>query len=175
MSRALKLSDASAEGFSPLVSGAAVAAAVGLIAWSGQRFSPAPQHPRTRRWYKSLSKPDFTPPGPGFALGWSLIELGLAYGGYRLLRKPATPWRNGAVALWAVNNALIAGWSALFFGKRALGVSTATAAGMIGTAGAYAAVAAKTDRPAAVTALPLIGWLGFATLLAEEVWRRNET
>ena len=45
---------------------------------------------------------------------------------------------------------------------------------MIGVAGAYGAVAARTDRRAAATALPLIGWLCFATLLAEEVWRRNE-
>lgn len=161
-------------GFSPLVSGVVVAGAVALISWSGERFSPAPQHPRIRRWYRSLSKPGFTPPGPVFAFGWSLIEAALAYGGYRLLRKPSTPSRNAAVGLWAVNNALIAGWSALFFGKRALGVSTLTSAAMIGTAGAYAAVAARTDRPAALTAVPLIGWLGFATLLAEEVWRRNE-
>ena len=45
---------------------------------------------------------------------------------------------------------------------------------MIAVAGGYAAVAAKTDKVAAATALPLIGWLGFATLLAEEVWRRND-
>ena len=87
------------EGFSPWVSGAIVTAAVGLISWSGERFSPAPQHPRTQRWYLALRKPGFTPPGVVFGLGWTLIELGLAYGGYRLLRKPATPSRNAAVAL----------------------------------------------------------------------------
>ena len=69
---------------------------------------------------------------------------------------------------------MIAGWSGLFFGRRQLGVSAITAGGMIAIAGGYAAVAAKTDKLAAATALPLMGWLGFATLLAEEVWRRND-
>lgn len=157
-----------------MLSAAVVLSSLALTAWSGQRFSPAPTHPRMRRWYRSLSKPGFTPPGAGFAAGWSAIELALAYGGYRLLRAPATPARNAAVGLWALNNALIAGWSALFFGRKELGVSTVAAAGMIATSTAYAAVADRTDRKAAMTALPLIGWLAFATLLAEEVWRRND-
>lgn len=153
---------------------AIVAGAMALTAWSGQRFSPTPTHPRTRRWYRRLDKPGFTPPGPVFGAGWALIEGFLAYGGYRLLRRPSSPARNAAVGFWAVNNLLIAGWSALFFGRRALGPSALTAGGMLAVAGGYSAVALKTDRVAAATALPLIGCLGFATLFAEEVWRRND-
>ena len=151
-----------------------VAAAMALTAWSGQKFSPTPAHPRTLFWYSRLDKPGFTPPGPVFGLGWGLIEVALGYGGYRLMRRASTPGRDGALALWIANNLLIAGWSGLFFGKRALGASAAVAGAMIGVAGAYTAVAAKTDKTAAATALPLIGWLGFATALAEEVWRRND-
>jgi tryptophan-rich sensory protein len=103
-----------------------------------------------------------------------LIETGLAYGGYRLLRRGSSPERNVAVALWLLNSLLIAGWSGLFFGRRALGSSALTAGGMIAVASGYAAVASKTDKVAAATALPLIAWLGFATLLAEEVWRLND-
>ncbi len=151
-----------------------VAAAMALTAWSGQKFSPAPTHPGIRRWYRRLDKPGFTPPGPVFGAGWALIESVLAYGGYRLLRGPPSPARRVAIGLWVFNNLLIAGWSGLFFGRKALGPSALTAGAMIAVAGGYAAVAAKTDRIAALTAAPLIGWLGFATLLAEEVWRRND-
>jgi tryptophan-rich sensory protein len=153
---------------------AVVAGAMALIGWSGERFSPTPMHPRIRRWYRRLDKPGFTPPGPVFGAGWGLIESALAWGGYRLLRRPSSPDRNLAIGLWAINNLLIAGWSGLFFGKRALGPSALAAGGMIAVAGGYCAVAARTDRTAAATALPLIAWLGFATLLAEEVWRRND-
>ena len=158
----------------PLGALAVVIGAMALTGWSGQRFSPAPNHPRTRRWYRRLDKPGFTPPGPVFGAGWALIEAAFAYGGYRLLQgRPSTP-RNAAIGLWIANNLLIAGWSGLFFGRKALGPSALTAAGMIAVAGAYAAVASRTDKVAAATAAPLIGWLGFATLLAEEVWRRND-
>ena len=153
---------------------AVIGGAMALTAWSGQTFSPTPLHPRIRRWYRMLDKPGFTPPGPVFGAAWGAIESILAYGGYRLMRRGSSPSRNAALGLWLANNLLIAGWSGLFFGRRQLGVSTLTAAGMIAVAGGYAATAYKTDKLAAATALPLIGWLGFATLLAEEVWRRND-
>lgn len=159
---------------SPAAASAVIAGAMALTAWSGQTFSPTPAHPRIRRWYRLLDKPGFTPPGPAFGAGWGMIESVLAYGGYRLLRRPSSPSRDAAVGLWLLNNLLIAGWSGLFFGRRALGPSALTAGGMIAVAGGYAAVASRTDKIAAATALPLIGWLGFATLLAEEVWRRND-
>ena len=155
------------------VAKAIVAGAFGLMAWSGERFSPAPAHPQMMSWYLSLKKPPFTPPGLAFALGWFAIEAVLGIGGYRLLRKPASPQRNAAVGLWALNNVLIASWSVIFFGKRALGASALVSAGMIGTAGAYGVVSARTDRAAGYTSAPLVSWLMFATLLAEEVWRRN--
>lgn len=157
----------------PLVALGAVAAAMALTGWSGQRFSPTPAHPRTLLWYHRLRKPGYTPPGPAFGAGWGLIEIALGFGGYRLMRQAASPDRDAALSLWVANNLLIAGWSGLFFGRRALGASAVAAGAMIGTAGAFSAVALKTDRTAAASALPLIGWLGFATLLAEEVWRRN--
>ena len=168
-----KLNRGGAGALPPAAAVAVVAGAMALTAWSGQAFSPTPAHPRTRRWYRRLDKPGFTPPGPAFGGGWALIEGFLAYGGYRLLRRGRSPARNAAVGLWLVNNLLIAGWSGLFFGRRALGPSALAAGGMIAVAGAYSAVAARTDKVAGSTALPLIVWLGFATLLAEEVWRRN--
>jgi tryptophan-rich sensory protein len=36
-----------------------------------------------------------------------------------------------------------------------------------------AIAARKVDQPAAVMTMPLLFWLGFATLLSEELWRRN--
>lgn len=153
---------------------AAVAVAMGATAWSGKRFSPTPDHPRTAWWYARLDKPGFTPPGPAFGAGWGLIQLALSYGGFRLMRSRRTPDRDAAIGLWALNNALIAGWSGLFFGSRALGSSALASAGMIAAACGYGVVATRTDKTAAATAIPLIAWLGFATVLAEEVWRRND-
>lgn len=160
-------------GLSPLAATAVLAAMFGLTTIVGTRFSPTPAHPRTRRWYKRLDKPGFTPPDPVFGVAWPIIESGLAWGGYRLMRDPSTPARDAALALFVVNTGMIGGWSAIFFGQKALGPSALAAGGMIGTGIAYAVVAERTDRTAAATALPFIGWLGFATLLATDIWRRN--
>ena len=162
-------------GLSPLLAGGVVAAVLGLSAWLGKRNAPEPAHPSVNRWYHTLRKPGFTPPDAVFGGAWPILEAGMAIGGYRLLRLPATSRRNGAVALWLLNSPMIGGWTELFFTHRRLGASAAASGAMVVSGAAYMAVAAKPDRVAAATAVPLVAWLGFATLLAEEVWRRNAT
>ena len=102
-----------------------------------------------------------------------VLETGLAVGGYRLLRSPLGASRNAAVGLWLVNSALIGGWTQLFFRERQLGASAAVSGAMVATGAAYVATAARVDRPAAALAVPFVGWLGFATLLAGRIWRDN--
>ena len=104
---------------------------------------------------------------------WPVLETGLAIGGYRLLRRPSGSDRNAAAGLWLLNTAMVGGWTELFFRRRRLGASALASGAMIATGAAYAASAAKVDRPAAALAVPFVAWLGFATLLAERVWARN--
>ncbi|MDY0958404.1 TspO/MBR family protein [Sphingomonas sp. CFBP8993] len=160
-------------GLSPLVAGGIAAGVLGLSALIGRRNAPDPSHPRIRRWYAKLDKPGFTPPDKVFGAVWPVLETLAAVGGYRLLRAEPSPRRNAAVALWLGNSAMIGGWTELFFRERRTGASTAAAGAMAVGAGALVSTAWKVDRPAAASVVPLAAWLGFATLLAEEVWRRN--
>ena len=160
-------------GLSPFAAGALVAGVLGLGALVGRRNAPDPSHPRIDRWYHRLDKPGFTPPDPVFGAVWPVLEIMFAAGGYRLLRAAPTPARNAAVGLWLADSAMIGGWTQLFFRERRLGPSTAAAGAMAVTGAAYVATAWRVDRPAAGAGVPLTAWLGFATLLAEEVWRRN--
>lgn len=152
---------------------ASVAAVLGISALVGRRNAPDATHPGVRRWYRKLDKPGFTPPDAAFGAVWPVLETGLAVGGYRLLRSPSGPSRNAAVGLWLVNSALIGGWTQLFFRERQLGASAAVSGAMVATGAAYVATAARVDRPAAALAVPFVGWLGFATLLAGRIWRDN--
>ena len=152
---------------------AIVAGVLGASAILGRRNAPDPSHPGIRRWYKRLDKPSFTPPDAAFGAVWPVIEAGLAVGGYRLLRKPASPARNTATGLWLLNTAMIGGWTEIFFRKKQLGPSAIASGAMIATGAAYAIAADKVDRPAAATAVPFVAWLGFATILAERIWARN--
>lgn len=150
-----------------------VGAPLAASAVLGALHPPTPADPETFRWYQSLHKPSWTPPGAVIGAVWTTIEAGLAYGGYRLLRQPANGRRDVAFGIWAVSVTAIGGWSELFFGGKKLGLSALAAAGMVATGAAFIAVASKVDRKAAATGLPFVAWLGFATVLATEVWRRN--
>ena len=162
---------------SPSLSQPAAAAIVALVlgasAVLGRRNAPDPSHPGIRRWYKRLDKPAYTPPDTVFGAVWPVLETGLAIGGYRLLRRPSGPARNGAVGLWLLNTAMVGGWTELFFREKRLGASAAASGAMVATSAAYVATAAWVDRPAAAVAVPFAAWLGFAALLAERIRRDN--
>ena len=174
---ATKAADDAVNSGAPALSRAAsaliIVAVLGVSAAIGRRNAPDPSHPATRRWYKRLDKPDFTPPDRVFGAVWPVLETGLAVGGYRLMRAPAGPSRNAAVGLWLLNTAMVGGWTELFFRKRALETSTVAAGAMVVTGAAYVATAAKVDRPAALLGVPFVGWLGFATVLAARISATN--
>ncbi|MBD8678588.1 tryptophan-rich sensory protein [Sphingomonas sp. CFBP 13720] len=166
-------SGAARGGLSPLLALGAVGIVLGASAIVGRRNAPDPSHPGIRRWYRRLDKPGFTPPDAAFGAVWPVLETGLAIGGYRLLRQPSGTARNTAVALWLVNTAMVGGWTQLFFREKKLGASAAASGAMVASGAAYVAAAARADKPAAAVGVPFVAWLGFATLLAERIWRDN--
>ena len=160
-------------GWSPAAALGLVGLLLGASAVLGRRNAPDRTHPTIRRWYQRLDKPEFTPPDAVFGAVWPALEAALAVGGYRLLRRPASVRRDAAVALWLANTAMIGGWSELFFRRKRLGASAAASGAMLASGAVLVATAARVDRTAAVTAVPYVGWLAFATLLAERIRRDN--
>ncbi len=135
--------------------------------------SPAPNHPRALAWYLSLREPAFKPPDWVFPVAWTAIEAGLATAAYRLLRAAPSAGRSKALALLGWNVFMIGGWSRLFFKRHELGVSTAVAATMVASSVAFVNAASPVDRTASRAGMPLVGWLGFATLLTATIWGMN--
>jgi tryptophan-rich sensory protein len=160
-------------GLSPLLAGGIVVGVLGLSALIGRRNAPDASHPGIRNWYRRLDKPGFTPPDAAFGAVWPVLETGMAVGGYRLLRHEASPRRNASIGLWLVTTAMIGGWTEIFFRKRALAGSAVTSGAMLATTAGYVATTHKVDRVAQATAVPLLGWLAFAAVLATRVWQRN--
>ncbi len=152
-----------------VLAGAAVSVAQG----SGAQYGPTPNHPRTAAWYAALRKPSFTPPGPVFGIAWTALDALLGYSGYRLLTAPPSPKRNVALGAWSLNLLGVAGFSWVLFGRKRLDEALGVTAGMVVTAASAAVTAAAVDRRAAWADLPLLGWVLFASVLQEEVWRRN--
>lgn len=140
----------------------------------GGSYGPKPDHPRTRAWYKSLKKPGYTPPKPTYGIVWGGIGTLLVLSGCRLLAAKPSRRRTRALTYWGVNVAGIGLWPKLFFGQRNLSASALVSGGMTLSAIAAAAAASRVDRLAGYASLPLPVWLSFATLLGEEIWRKNQ-
>lgn len=152
---------------SALVAGAAVLTAAAVGARHG------PQRPATGAWYALLRKPAYTPPGPVIGAAWGALELLLAGAGYRLLRARRTEARTAAVGAWSLTLLGLAGYPWLFFRQKRLTSSTVASGAMLASALGTAVAAREVDKPAAAMTVPLLLWLGFATVLSEEIWRRN--
>ncbi len=144
---------------------------VGVAGILGARNGP--QRPMTALWYARLHKPDFTPPGPAIGAAWSVLELLLAASGYRLLRAPRSGARGVAVGTWALTLLGLAGYPFLFFRRKRLGASAVASGTMLAAAIGTAAASRTVDPKAAALTAPLTLWLAFATVLSEELWRRN--
>jgi len=155
---------------------AAALVAGGALLLSGlisQRTSPDPSHPRIRRWYKSLDTPSYKPPDAVFGGVWPVLETLLSVGAYRLMRRPRSPERDQALALWALALALTTGYGQTFFGNRSLTGASIEGAALVAVAAAFIERASRVDGVAAATAVPFALWTSFGEVLTEDIRERN--
>jgi benzodiazapine receptor len=154
-----------------LVGVAITGGAVALSALIARRNAPTADNPEVKADYDALEQPGFKPPGVAFAIIWPPLFLALTLSGLRIWNAPRSLARTQALTLWGMVQALNALWMAL--GPRRLGGQLATAVASLGTSAAYAWRARKVDAPAAGMVAPYLGWISFANVLTEELWRKN--
>ncbi|RAK59146.1 tryptophan-rich sensory protein [Phenylobacterium hankyongense] len=136
-------------------------------------YAPATDNPEVYSDYEELEEPSSKPPRAVFSLIWPPLFMALTLSGLRIWNAPKSAARTQALTLWGVVQGLNAVWMAL--GPRRLGGQLTTAVASLGTAGAYVWRARRVDPPAANMVAPYVGWIGFANVLSEELWRRNAT
>lgn len=147
------------------------AAAVVASAVIARANAPTPDNPKVAAGYAALRQPALKPPRAVFSAIWPPLFMALTLSGLRIWNAPKSRARTQALTLWGVAQALNAIWMAL--GPRRLGGQLATAVTSLGTSAAYLWRARKVDAPAARMVAPYVGWIGFANVLTEELWRKN--
>ena len=124
-------------------------------------------------WYPSLRKPPWNPPAWLFGPVWTALYLTMAMAAWLVWRRAGWRSASGALGLFALQLALNAAWSPLFFGLRS------PAAGLADIVALWLAIAATVI--AFLRIAPVAGWLlvpywmwvTFATALNAAIWRLN--
>ena len=127
-----------------------------------------------RNWYPSLVKPGFTPPSWVFGPAWTLLYLLMGIALWLVWREAGTDDRaRPALLVFAVQLALNALWSVLFFGLRSPALAFAEIV-MLWAAITLTIVLFRRVSPlAAALLVPYWLWVGFATLLNGSIWILN--
>jgi tryptophan-rich sensory protein len=123
-------------------------------------------------WYRALRKPSWNPPDSLFGPVWTLLYL--LMGVAMIVARRAAPERAARLgSVYGLQLALNLGWSLVFFGRRDIQAGLAVIA-LLWVAIVATIVEFSRARPlAAALLLPYLAWVSFATLLNEEIWRRN--
>jgi benzodiazapine receptor len=119
--------------------------------------------PKIPNWYASLAKPSFTPPNAVFGPVWTILYLMMAVAVWRI--GGGDPARKRAVVLFAVQLALNAIWSPVFFGLEMPGLGLAVIVALLVSLAATVVVFWRIDRAAGLLLAPYLLWVCYATAL----------
>jgi benzodiazapine receptor len=124
-------------------------------------------------WYRGLRKPPWQPPPAAFPIVWTPLYGLLAFAGARTLDRTSGRTRTAFGVAYAVNLALNAGWTAVFFRARRPRAALVEIAALNVSNLLLLQRAAKADRAAGAALVPYVGWTFFATALNAAIVRRN--
>ena len=131
-------------------------------------------YPEIGGWYAGLAKPSFNPPNSVFGPVWTTLYALMAFGFWRVLRRPGgTSWRGVAIILFFAQIVLNTLWSFAFFAGHSPGAGLAVIAFLWLAIVANIVAFAKIDRVSAWTLAPYLAWVSFAAALNFAIWQLN--
>jgi len=125
------------------------------------------------RWFATLIKPAFTPPGWAFATVWPILYLLIALALAVVIHARGARGRGVAIMLFMVQLICNFAWSPLFFGAHEATLAFYLLLVILALATVTAIMFARIRTLAAILMLPYLLWLCFATVLAFQIDRMN--
>lgn len=126
-----------------------------------------------REWYPLLRKPSWTPPDYLFGPVWTVLYLLMGVSAWLIWRTAAGRPRRVALACFAIQLALNAAWSFLFFGLRSPGWAAVEIVLLWCSIVATLLAFVRIDRLAAGLLLPYLLWVSYAAALNVAIWSLN--
>ena len=124
----------------------------------------------TTQEYAGLTQPSWAPPSWLFGPVWTVLYVMIAVAGWLVWRR--TGWTS-ALTVYAVQLALNAIWTPIFFGFGQYGLALVDIAVLWVLIGVTIWLFRPVSRPAALMLVPYWAWVTFATALNLAIWRLN--
>jgi benzodiazapine receptor len=122
--------------------------------------------PQIAGWYAGLTKPSWTPPPILFPIVWTALYLMMAITLWRLWDRVApSAARTAAIRLFALQLAINAAWSPVFFGWHGLRTGLLIIVALLVALAATIVATGKVDRLAAWLLAPYLVWVAYATTI----------
>lgn len=125
-------------------------------------------------WYAQLNKPFFNPPSWIFAPVWTTLYIMMGVSAFLVWRKAAqgVAAKAGLLA-FAVQLALNAAWSPVFFGARSILGALIIIFLLLQAVAITIFLFYRVSKPAAVLLVPYFLWISFATVLNASIFYLN--
>ena len=141
-------------------------AACTAAALTGVLFKPG-------QWYENLAKPRWRPPNWLFGPAWTVLYAMIAISGWLVWKASSWPAVAPAMAIYAVQLLLNAGWTPLFFGLKRPDLAfyelVLLWTSILGTIIAFLPISGF----AALLLVPYLAWVTFAGALNRSIVRLN--
>jgi translocator protein len=123
-------------------------------------------------WYRSLSKPSWTPPNWLFPIAWTTLYIMIAIAGWQVWTTDH-PNRMVPLTFWAMQLIFNAIWSYFFFGRKEMGAALADLIALWLAIAAFIVTAWPIHQTAAMLFMPYLVWVSFAGALNANIMMRN--
>jgi benzodiazapine receptor len=123
--------------------------------------------------YREIMRPSWAPPGWIFGPVWITLYTLMGIAAWLVWRTGPSRERGVAMTLFAVQLALNAAWTPVFFGLRSIGGGLLVIAVLNVAIFATIVAFGRRSQAAAWMLVPYAAWVGFATALNTELWRLN--
>lgn len=121
-------------------------------------------------WYEELDRPSWTPPNWLFPVAWTSLYIAMSLAAARVAPLEGSGL---AMALWALQIALNALWSPVFFGLRRIKEAIIVVVALWAAVGATMLAFFQFDLVAGLLFVPYLVWCSVAAALNIQMWRLN--
>ena len=125
-------------------------------------------------WYRTLTLPEFTPPGSVIGTVWTVLYILTAISALIVWNRPLPPLARRALAIALIANAVLnVSWSLIFFASHQMLLGFLEAGLLAISVAVLITMIHPFSKIAAWLLTPYLAWVCFATYLNFSIWQLN--